>query len=83
MNNKLQQALSHPLWKSHKPGDKYEMDGKGEWEIYYYPILGNGETQEIYEEPRALMIAPKMYGNTLGSDFREVPLRYVQRIFCN
>ena len=64
--------MSHPLWLDHKPGDKYRMDGEGEWELYYYPIFGNGETQEEYDEPRALM--------KTGTDSREVPLRYIARI---
>ena len=38
--NKLKEALSDPIWKSHEIGDKYQMDNKPDyWEIAYYPIV--------------------------------------------
>ncbi len=73
----LQQSLSDPKWQSHKLGDTYTMDGKPDrWKIAYYPISDNGATGEQYEEPRALIEKP-MKG---GIDFREVPLRYLEKI---
>ena len=80
MDKKLHDALVHPLWLSHSIGDSYRMDGRGEWELYYYPILGDGQTQIPYDEPRALVKADRMFGNKLGMDLREVPLRYLERI---
>ncbi len=80
MNN-LQQALSHPLYLSHAIGDTYTMDGKGKWELYYYPVMGDGETQQEYDEPRALMKTERMFkGGKFGMDLREVPLRYIERL---
>lgn len=80
MNPKLKQALEAPLWLSHKLGDRYTMDGKGNWKMVYYPLLGCGKTQEEYDEPRALMETKKMYNGKEGMDLREVPLRYIRRI---
>lgn len=75
--NKLQKALNHPTWIAHTPGDTYTMDGKPDlWKIAYYPIFEDGKTGEIYKEPRALIEKP-MKG---GTDFREVPLRYLNKI---
>lgn len=75
----LQKALNDELWISHKIGDKYSMDGKPDlWKIAYYPLNGtykNGEWIEFYE-PRALIEKP-IIG---GTDFREIPLRYLTRI---
>lgn len=72
--NILQQALSHSLWKAHKLGDQYTMDNNLElWKIAYYPIFENGKTGEFYNEPRALIERP-IPG---GTDFREMPLRYL------
>lgn len=76
----LTEALSHPLWLSHKIGDRYRMDGSGEWELYYYPINGDGKTQKPYAEPRALMKMDKIFNGEMGMDLREVPLRYIERI---
>ena len=65
------------LWKNHKVGDEYQMDGKPDkWKITYYPILEDGKTGEKYNEPRALVEKP-IVG---GTDFREIPLRYLTRI---
>lgn len=37
MQNKLQQALSNEIWKSHEIGNNYQMDGKHDkWKIAYY-----------------------------------------------
>ena len=70
-------ALKHPLWVGHKIGDNYTMDGKPElWNIAYYPIFEDGKTGEAYKEPRALIERP-IPG---GTDFREVPLRYLNRV---
>lgn len=66
-------ALQHPIWKDHKIGDKYIMDGLDGWSIAYYPIFENGKTHEVYAEPRALVERPMPGGN----DLREVPLRYI------
>lgn len=71
------QTMSHPLWASHKIGDTYALKGdNGNWKIAYYPIYENGKTNEEYGEPRALIEKP-IEG---GTDFREVPLRYLTRI---
>jgi hypothetical protein len=72
----LSEALNHPLWVEHKLGDTYTMDGKPDlWKIAYYPIFEDAKTKEPYSEPRALIEKP-MKG---GTDFREVPLRYLSR----
>ncbi len=72
----MKMGLNKPLYKSHKLGDKYKMDGKGDWKIAYYPISEDGKTGEKYNEPRALIETPMKN----GTDFREVPLRYLTRI---
>jgi len=70
----LVEALGNSLWVNHKIGDTYTMDGKPDlWKIAYYPILENGQTGEAYDEPRALIEKPMKE----GTDFREVPLRYL------
>lgn len=57
-------------------GQYYTMDDKPElWKIAYYPLLECGKTGEVYNEPRALIERP-IKG---GTDFREVPLRYLSR----
>lgn len=71
--NRLQKALSNPIWLSHYIGRKYLMDGKPGWKIAYYPLFEHGKTKEVYDEPRALVEKP-IPG---GTDFREVPLRYL------
>ncbi len=82
MENRLQKALSNEILISHKIGNEYQMDGKKDkWKIAYYPIFEDGKTNEIYEEPRALVeknILGK-YDEKIGTDFREVPLRYLTR----
>ena len=76
MNDKLQMALADKIWQEHKLDDEYQMDGKLDlWKIAYYPIFENGKTNEVYEEPRALVEKP-IVG---GTDFREVPLRYLTK----
>lgn len=76
MGNKLQQALSNEIWISHKIGNEYLMDGKKDkWKIVYYPIFEDGKTNKVYEEPRCLVENP-IEG---GIDFREVPLRYLNK----
>ena len=55
----------------------YTMDGKpDQWKVAYYPINVCGKTGEIYQEPRALIEKP-IPG---GTDFREIPLRYLTPI---
>lgn len=77
MENKLAQALSHPLWQQHKIGDLYSMDHKpAMWKIAYYPIFEDGKTLIPYHEPRALIESPMKGG---GTDFREMPLRYLSK----
>jgi rubredoxin len=74
MSNRLKEALNHPKWLNHKIGDTYTMDGKPDlWKIAYYPIFECGKTGEVYNEPRALVERP-IKG---GTDFREIPLRYL------
>lgn len=74
---KLTEALQHPLFLSHKIGDGYMMDGKpDQWKIAYYPIFEDGKSGEQYEEARALVERP-IPG---GTDFREIPLRYLTRV---
>ena len=80
MNNKLQEALNNGIWKQHRIGDTYTMDGKPlAWKIAYYPIFEDGKTNEPYSEPRALIERPAMFGGEMGTDFREVPLRYLSK----
>ena len=55
------------------------MDGKGEWKIAYYPLFECGKTGEVYDEPRALIEQPSDWNGVKGTDFREVPLRYLDR----
>jgi hypothetical protein len=72
----LQSALSDPKWIDHKIGDEYSMDGVKGWRIAYYPIIEDGKTGEKYQEPRALVERPMK----IGIDFREVPLRYLNKV---
>ncbi len=75
MNIKLERALSHPIWKAHKPNESiYFMDGNTDrWQIVYYPIFQDGNTQEFYNEPRALV----QNIDKGGFWSKEVPLRYL------
>lgn len=83
MENKLQKALSDSTWTNHVIGNTYQMDNKPDkWKIAYYPIFEDGKTSEVYDEPRALVektIFGKL-GEKIGTDFREVPLRYLTKI---
>jgi len=83
----LEEALNNQLWKKHKLGDTYSMlnrDGSesGTWKIAYYPLFGTykGEGEDKnwidFKEPRALIEQPIED----GIDFREVPLRYLNKI---
>jgi hypothetical protein len=83
---KLAEALNNPIWMTHKIGDCYTMDGEPGWKIAYYPIFEDGKTGEAYAEPKALVEKQKEWsrksegGKTeiqKGTDFREVPLRYL------
>ena len=76
----LKKALDHPLWKAHKIGDTYKMDGKGQWKIAYYPIFECGKTGEKYDSPRALVEQKANWNGVEGIDFREVPLHYLEKI---
>lgn len=84
--NKLQIALADDIWLKHKLGDEYQMDGKPDkWRIAYYPIFEDGRTNEDYDEPRVLVEKP-MFGKSgerIGTDFREVPLRYLSKCVDN
>lgn len=81
MNEKLINVLDHNLWKNHQIGDTYTMDGKPQpWKIAYYPIFEDGKTGEQYDEPRALVEKPMILDGKEGTDFREVPLRYLTKI---
>lgn len=72
---KLQLALLNPIWRNHQVTDVYSMDGKSGWKIAYYPIFEDGKTGVKYGEPRALVEKPILG----GTDFREVPLRYLKK----
>lgn len=82
----LEEALSDPKWQDHKVGDTYRMvntNGKIDdgWKIAYYPLFGtykgDGEVKEWvdFTEPRALIERPMKD----GIDFREVPIRYLEK----
>ena len=74
----LQIALNNELWINHKIGDAYTMDGKPElWKIAYYPLFGTYKAGIwiYFDEPRALIEKPIKS----GTDFREVPLRYLKK----
>ena len=77
MNIDLDNAYNNPLWKSHEVNKSvYFMDGKKDrWKIVYYPIFQDGETQEYYEEPRALV----QNIDKKGFWHKEVPLRYLTK----
>jgi len=80
MENKLELALSNQIWIDHKRGNEYQMDGKKDiWKIVYYPIFEDGKTNEVYQEPRALVEKSILgnYDEKIGTDYREVPLRYL------
>ncbi len=80
MENKLKLALSNQIWIEHKTGSEYQMDGKKDiWKIVYYPIFEDGKTNEVYQEPRALVEKSILgkYDEKIGTDYREVPLRYL------
>lgn len=72
----MQNALNHPLWINHLIGAEYIMDGEKGWKIAYYPIFEDGKTGVKYNEPKALVERPILN----GTDFREVPLRYLRKI---
>ena len=83
MNQDLKNALLHPVWVNHKIKDVYKMDGSNEvWKIAYYPIFEDGKTNEVYNEPRALVECPikDNLGKRIGTDFREIPLRYLSKL---
>lgn len=74
--------------KDHRIGNTYSMtnrdgSGSGQWKIVYYPLDGTWEGEGVdkkwidFDEPRALIEQPLKGG---GIDFREVPLRYLEKI---
>jgi hypothetical protein len=70
----LEDVLNNDLYKNHKPGDIYYMDGKSDrWELVYYPLFECGKSGEKYNEPRALM----QNIDKKGFWHKEVPLRYL------
>ena len=73
---RLMEAMNDPKWISHNIGDVYSMDGQSGWKIAYYPIFEDGKTGKFYNEPRALVEKPIKN----GTDFREVPLRYLTKL---
>lgn len=75
---RLKLALNDPIWLYHRIGAIYVMDGSIGWKIAYYPIFEDGKTGEVYEEPRALVEKPMLFGGKWGIDFKEVPLRYLR-----
>lgn len=76
MRHELKFALANPKWLYHEIGDQYTMDNKPDpWKIAYYPIFEDAKTGQVYKEPRALIEKPM----TGGTDFREVPLRYLEK----
>lgn len=76
MRSELKEALENTLWITHNVGDEYTMDGKPDlWKITYYPIFEDGKTNIPYKEPRALIEKPMID----GTDFREMPLRYLTK----
>jgi len=77
MSKRLNKALHNPKWIAHNIGDTYNMQGDSDiWKIAYYPIFENGKSGVEYQEPRALVEKPMLN----GTDFREVPLRYLTKI---
>ena len=55
------------------------MDGVPGWKIAYYPILECGQSGKKYDRPRVLVEKPKMFGDTMGIDFREVPMCFLTK----
>lgn len=78
MNN-LEEALKDPKYISHKKEDRYTIDGKGLWQLFYYPIFECNKTKEVYSEPRALMIDRSKEGTWT----KEIPLRYIDKVIVN
>lgn len=77
METRLNIALKDPVWRNHIIGDSYSMARDNHvWQIAYYPIFECGKSGTNYDEPRALVETPMKN----GTDFREVPLRYLQKV---
>jgi hypothetical protein len=66
MKTELEKALNNPIWKAHKIGQEYMMDGQAGWKIAYYPIFEDGHTTEKYSEPRALVERPAKWRRQVG-----------------
>lgn len=81
MSERLFEALKNDVWREHNLYDVYTMDGKPElWKIAYYPMFEDSKTGKEFGEPRALVERPfedKKTGEIIGTDFREMPLRYL------
>ncbi len=79
ISQRLFVALNIYAWLFHKIGDTYSMDGFKDWKIAYYPIFEDGKTEEEYKEARALIERKAKFNGVDGTDFREVPLRYLTK----
>ncbi len=77
MDSQLRVALDNPIWKEHRLGKTYTMDGESGWKIAYYPILECGKTGEQYDKPRVLIEKPRRFKGVMGIDFREVPILFL------
>lgn len=81
----LSETLNNPIWQDHKIGDTYclvHSNGTKDpgWKIAYYPIFTDGKTGKPYDEPRALIERPALFNGEKGIDFRETPIRFLQKI---
>lgn len=82
----LKTALQDPIWQQHQIGNTYQMNNVGGkpdiniWKIAYYPLTGTYKSEQWvdFDEPRALVETTLPNGR--GTDFREVPLRYLNKI---
>ena len=72
----LKESLLDLVWVNHKRNESiYTMDElPDKWILVYYPIFQHGKTNEIYNEPRALM----QNIDKEGVWTKEVPLRYLK-----
>lgn len=73
--------------EEHKIGTEYFLvnrDGsrQGEWKIAYLPLSGSYKDGEWidFKEPYALIEKPAIFEGGKGIDFREVPLRFLNKI---
>jgi len=75
-SKELDKALQNPIWLSHHKNARYKVDGKGLWQLFYYPTFMCNKTKEVYNEPRAIM----RNLNKEGMWTKEIPLRYLEKI---